>query len=66
MTSLMTLNNTKVENYVIIASLKSKTIGKLIKTDKTSLVSFDKKLPAIAFRAHVESLRKPRYVNKGS
>ena len=30
MTSLMTLNQHKIENYVIIASLKSETIGKLI------------------------------------
>ena len=31
-------------------------MGKLIKTDKTRLVSFDQKLPAPALRAHVESL----------
>ena len=30
MTSLMTQNQHKIENYVIIASLKSETMGKLI------------------------------------
>ena len=30
MTSLMTLNQDKIKNYVIIASLKSETMGKLI------------------------------------
>ena len=30
MTSLMTLNQHKIENYVIIASLKSEPVGKLI------------------------------------
>ena len=30
MTSLMTLNQHKIENYVMIASLKSEPVGKLI------------------------------------
>ena len=38
MTSQMTLNNEKIENYVIIVSLKSETMGKLINA------SFDIKL----------------------
>ena len=47
-TSLMTLNQHKIENYVIIASLKSETICKLINL----LIS---SLPGSALRTHVES-----------
>ena len=61
MTSPMTLNL----NYVIIASLKSETMGKLIHIIPGSclLISF---LPGSALRTHVESLGKPRDVNKRS
>ena len=63
MTSLMTLNQNK--NYVIIASLKSETMGKLINRIPGSglLIS---SLPGLALRTHVESLGKPRNVNKRS
>ena len=51
------------ENYVIIASLKSETMGKLINRipDLRLLIS---SLPGSALRTHVESLGKPRDVNK--
>ena len=32
MISLNTLNHTKIENYVIITSLKSESVGKLVNT----------------------------------
>ena len=62
MTSLMTLNQhknrkiTKIENYVIIASFKSETMGKLINRipGLRFLVS---SLPGSAFGTHVESLK---------
>ena len=66
MTSLMTLNrHKKTENYVIIARLKSETMGKLINKipDLRLLIS---SLPGSALRTHVESLGKPRDVNKHS
>ena len=65
MTSLKTLNQHKNENYVIIASLKSNTIGKLINKIPGSrlLISI---LPGWALRTHVESLGKPPNVNEGS
>ena len=65
MTSLMTLNQHKNENYVIIASLKSETRGKLINRIPGShlLVS---SVPGSALRTHVESLGKPLDVNKSS
>ena len=57
--------NTKIENYVIIASLKSETMGKMIKRipGLSLLIS---SLPGLALRTHVESLSKPRDVNKRS
>ena len=55
MASLMKLIQHKIENYVIIASLKSETMSKLINRMPGShlLVS---SLPGLALRAHVESL----------
>ena len=65
MTSLMTLNQYKIEKDVIIASLKSETIGKLINRipGLRLLISSS---PGSALRTHVESLGKPRDVNKHS
>ena len=59
----MTLNQHK--NYVIIASTMSETMGKLINRipDSCLLIS---SLPCSAVRTHVESLCKPRDVNKRS
>ena len=65
MTSLLTLNQHKKENYVIIASLKSETMGKLIKYN-TRFASFDIKFTRLGLRTLVESLGKPRGVNKHS
>ena len=62
MTSLM---NTKTENHVIIASLKSETMGKLINRIPGSHLLISS-LPGSALRALVESLGKPRDVNKRS
>ena len=63
MTSLMTLNQHKdKKNYVIIASLKS---GKLINRIPGSRLLISS-LPGSALRTHVESLGKPRDVNKRS
>ena len=65
MTSLITLNQHKIENYVIITSLKSETIGKLINRIHVPgshlLIS---SLPGSALRTHVKLLGKPRDVNK--
>ena len=55
----------KNENYVIIASLKSETMGKLIKRIPGSRILISS-LPGSALRKHVESLGKPRDVNKRS
>ena len=65
MTSPMTLNRHKTRNYVIIASLKSEKMGKLINRipGLRLLVS---SLPGLALRTLVESLGKPRDVNKRS
>ena len=65
MTSLMTLNQHRIENYVIIASLKSETMGKLINRIPGShlLISC---LPGSALRTLVESLGKPGDDNKRS
>ena len=51
--------------YVIIASLKSETMGKLINRISSShlLISC---LPGLALRTHVKSLGKPSDVNKCS
>ena len=65
MTSLMTLNHTKIENYVIIASLKSETMGKLINRIPCLRLLISS-LPGSALRTLVEWLGKPRDVNKRS
>ena len=66
MTSLMTLNQLKkIDNYVIIASLKRETIGKLINRIPGSRLLISG-LTGSALRTHVESLGKPRNVNKRS
>ena len=64
MTSLMTLNQHK-NDYVIIASLKSESVGKLISRISGSRLLISR-LPGSALRTHVESLGKPRDVNKRS
>ena len=65
MTPLMTLNQHKnKEKYVIIASLK-RTMGKLINRIPGSPLLISS-LPGSALRTHVESLGKPRDVNKRS
>ena len=61
----MTLNQHKNKNYVIIASLKSETVGKLINRIP-GLRLLISSLPGSALRMHVESLDKPRDVNKRS
>ena len=55
----------KIENYVIIASLKSETMGKLINR-VPGLRLLISSLPGSALRTHVESLGKPHDVNKHS
>ena len=60
----MTLN-TIIENYVIIASLKRETIGKLINRKPGSCLLISS-LSGSAFRTHVESLGKPHDINKRS
>ena len=57
--------NTKIENYVIIVSLKSETMDKLINRIPGSHLLISS-LPGSALRTHVESLGKPRDVNKRS
>ena len=57
MTSPMTLNQQKIENYVIIASLKSETMGKLINRIP-GLRLLISSLPGLALKMHVESLGK--------
>ena len=54
-----------MENYIIIASLKSETIGKLINRIPGSRILI-LSLPGSALRTLVESLDKPRDVNKRS
>ena len=55
----------KNENFVIIANLKSETMGKLI--NRIPRARFlTSSLPGSALRTHVESLGKPRDVNKRS
>ena len=56
-------NHTKIENYVIIASLKSEPVGKLINRIPRLRLLISS-LPGSASRMLVESLGKPRYVNK--
>ena len=53
MTLLMTLNQKKMENYVIIASLKSETMGKLINRIP-GLCILISSLPGSALRTLVE------------
>ena len=65
MTSLMTLNRYKMENYVIIASFKSKAMGKMINRIPGLRILIST-LPGLALRMLVESLGKPRDVNKRS
>ena len=65
MTSLMTLINIQIENDVIIASLKSEKMGKLINRIPGSRLLISS-LPGLALRTLVESLGKPRDVNKRS
>ena len=65
MTSSMTLNDTKIDNYVIIASLNSESAFKLINRIPGSCLLISS-LPGSALRTHVESLGKPRDVNKCS
>ena len=65
MTPLMKLNQHKIEHYVIIASLKSETMGKLINRIPGLCLSISS-LPGSALTMHVESLSKPRNVNKHS
>ena len=57
--------NTKIENYVIIASLKREIIGQLINRIPGSRLLISS-LKSSALRTHVESLGKPRDVNKRS
>ena len=57
--------NTNIENYVIIASLNSETMGKLINRIP-GLRLLISSLPGSALRMQVESLGKPRDVNKHS
>ena len=65
MTSLMTLNQHKIKYYVIIAYLKSATIGKLINRIPGSRLLISS-IPGSAYRMHVELLDKPCDVNKCS
>ena len=67
MTSSMALNrhtnnNNKI-GYVKIASLTSETMGKLINNNSGSCL-FILSIPGLALRTRVESLGKPRDVNK--
>ena len=53
------------ENYVIIASLKSESVSKLINSIPGSPLLISS-LPGLALRTHFESLGKPHNVNKRS
>ena len=55
----------KSKNYVIIACLKIELIGKLVNR-LPGLHFLISSLPGSALRTHVESLGKPRDVNKRS
>ena len=66
MTSPMTMNRQKnKKKYVIIASLKSEKMGKLINRIPGSRLLISS-LPGSALRTIVESLGKPLDVNKRS
>ena len=56
-------NQHKIENYVIIASLKSETSGKLINKIPGSRLLISS-VPGSALKTLFESLGKPRDVNK--
>ena len=58
-------SNTKIENNVTIASLTRETMGKLINRIPGSCLLISS-LPGSALITHVESLGKPRDVNKRS
>ena len=60
----MTLNQHKIENYVIIASLKGETMSKLINSIPGSRLLITS-LPGSAFRTLVESPGKPPDVLPG-
>ena len=66
MTSLMMQNQHKIENYVIIASLKSETMEKKLINRIPGSRLLISSLPGSALRMLVESLGKPRDVNKNS
>ena len=55
--------STQQSSYIIIASLKSETMGKLINRIPGSRLLISS-LPGSALRTHVEQLGKPRNVNK--
>ena len=55
----------KNRHYVIIASLKSETMGKLTNRIPGSRLLISN-LPGLALRTHLISLGKPRSVNKRS
>ena len=57
--------STQNQKYVIIASLRSETMGKLINIIPGSRL-LQSSLPGSALRTLVESLGKPRDVNKRS
>ena len=59
------VNDTKVDNYVIIASLNSESAGKLINRIPGSRLLISS-LPGSALGIHVESPDKPRSVTKPS
>ena len=54
-----------IQNYIIFTSLKSETMGKLIKR-MPGLCILISSLQGSALRPHVESLDNPRDVNKHS
>ena len=55
----------KIDHYDILASLKSEQLGKLINGIPGSRLLISS-LPGSASRTHVESLSKPRDVNRRS
>ena len=61
----MTLNDTNLDNDVLIACLKSETMDKLINRIQGSHLLISS-LPGSALRTPVKSLSKPRDVNKRS
>ena len=56
MMSLMTLIQPKIKNYIIIASLKSETMGKLINRIPGSCLLISS-LPGSALRLHVNEMK---------